>query len=102
MSRIALPLDRQCDLAGLDVPIREYRFAPPRRFRFDYAWLSRWLAAEVDGAVWILGRHSRGAGIESDCEKVNLAIERGWTVARFTTGMVADGRALATLERLLK
>ena len=76
--------------------------APPRRFRFDFAWVPEQLAAEVDGAVWTGGRHARGAGIESDCEKVNLAIERGWKVLRFTTGMVESGAALNTLERLFR
>lgn len=23
---------------GMPEPMREYRFAPPRRFRFDFAW----------------------------------------------------------------
>jgi len=99
---VNLPLDRQCQAAHLPIPIREHRFAPPRRFRFDFAWPEYQLAAEVDGAVWTGGRHARGAGIESDCEKFNLAIVNGWKVCRFTVGMVADGRALNTLERLLR
>ncbi len=102
MSRAVLPLDRQCLVAGLAMPQPEYRFCPPRRFRFDYAWPEHLLAAEVDGAIWVQGRHTRGAGVEADMEKFNLALEHGWRVARFSTAMVADGRALATLERLLK
>lgn len=98
----ALPLDLQCQLAGLPAPVKELVFAKPRRFRFDFAWPDRKLAAEVDGAVWSGGRHTRGAGVESDCEKVNLALALGWRVARFSTGMVRDGRALHTLETLLR
>jgi len=102
MARAVLSLDQQCKAAGLPEPIREYRFCATRKFRFDYAWEFLKLAAEVDGSIWTGGRHSRGAGIESDCEKVNLAVELGWQVCRFTTSMVADGRALNTLQRLLK
>ena len=97
-----LPLEVQCLAAGLPVPVKELRFAPPRRFRFDYAWPEHLLACECDGAIWTGGRHSRGSGIESDCEKFNLALEHGWRVARVTTGMVKDGSALATIQRLLK
>ena len=100
--RASLPLDQQCRLAGLPVPETELRFAPPRRFRFDYAWPDHQLAAEVDGAIWTGGRHTRGVGFERDMEKLNLALLHGWRVARFSTSMVADGRALGVLEQLLK
>ena len=63
MRRMTLSLDRQCAAAKLELPVMEYRFAPPRRFRFDYCWPSRKLAAEVDGAVWTNGRHSAAAAL---------------------------------------
>ena len=49
---------------GLAAPIREHRFAPPRRWRFDYAWPDRRLALEVEGGTWTGGRHVRGRGYE--------------------------------------
>ena len=87
--------------AGLPVPCREYRFAPPRRWRFDYAWPDRRLALEVEGGTWAGGRHVRGKGYEGDCEKYNAAALLGWTVLRVTTAMLNDGRALALLEEAL-
>jgi very-short-patch-repair endonuclease len=84
--------------AGLPAPIREYRFAPPRRWRFDYAWPAHQLALEVEGGVWTGGRHVRGKGYEADCEKYNAAALAGWTVLRVTTAMIRDGRALTLLE----
>ena len=99
----SLPLDRQCQLAGLPKPETEYMFArPERRWRFDYAWPSLLISAEVDGAVYTQGRHVRGKGFENDMEKLNEALIRGWRVLRFSTGMVNDGRALTVLERALK
>lgn len=68
----------------LPQPLREYRFSPKRRFRFDLAWPKNKLAVEIDGGVWSGGRHTRGAGFERDAEKLNLAISLGWKVLRFT------------------
>src|SRR5690348_7925662 len=84
--------------AGLPEPIREYRFAPPRRWRFDLAWPSFRVALEIEGGTWAGGRHVRGEGFERDAEKYNAATLAGWRVLRVTTGMVRDGRALALLE----
>ena len=69
-------------------PVREYRFALPRRFRFDFAWPSERVAVELEGGIWMRGRHVRGKGYEKDCEKYNLAALRGWRVLRFTRGML--------------
>lgn len=97
-----MSLDRQCELAGLPRPVSELRFAPPRRWRFDFAWEHIRLACEVEGAVFAGGRHTRGLGFEKDAEKYAEALLRGWRVLRVTTGMVRDGRALGYLERLLR
>jgi hypothetical protein len=81
--------------AGLPAPIREYRFAPPRLWRFDLAWPFLRLALEIEGGTWTAGRHVRGKGYENDCEKYNAAALAGWRVLRVTTDMIQDGRALA-------
>lgn len=111
-------LDEQLMDAGLPKACHEYRWAAHlvglgrgvrqrlaeaglQDWRFDFAWPDLLLAAEVEGGVWTQGRHTRGGGYEGDCEKYNSAQERGWTVLRFTTGMVADGRALEMLKRIL-
>lgn len=89
----------QVSAARLPAPVVEHRFAPPRRWRFDLAWPATRVALEIEGATWVAGRHSRGSGFESDCEKYNEAAIAGWTVLRVTADMVVDGRALAFLER---
>jgi len=86
-------------VSGLPLPEMEYRFAPPRRWRFDHAWPDQMLAMEVEGGVWTGGRHVRGKGYERDCEKYNEATLRGWRVLRVTTQMLNDGRAIVLLER---
>jgi very-short-patch-repair endonuclease len=74
-----------CRALGLPEPTREYRFAEPRRWRFDFAWIPQRLAVEVEGGTFVRGRHVRGKGIENDCHKYNAAVVRGWRVLRFTT-----------------
>lgn len=85
----------------LPAPVQEYVFAPPRKWRFDFAWPDRMVALEVEGGTWISGAHTRGRHFESDAEKYNEAALRGWRVLRVTTDMVDDGRALGFVERAL-
>ncbi len=80
----------------------EYRFDPQRRWAFDFAWPERMLALEVEGGTWQGGRHTSGAGFERDCEKYNHATLAGWRVLRFTSGMIADGSAIAVVEKALE
>lgn len=79
-------------------PVREHRFVPDRRWRFDFAWPDRMLAVEVEGGVWNGGRHTRGAGYERDAEKYNRAAILGWRVLRFSTQQVQRGEAVAALR----
>lgn len=77
----------------LPPPTPEYRFAPPRRWRFDRCFVDRKIAIELEGGVWNGGRHARGAGIVGDCIKYNCATVEGWRVLRFTTDMLRDDPA---------
>jgi len=85
----------------LSVPSREYRFAPPRRWRFDFAWPAIKLAVEVEGGTWSGGRHTRGAGFAKDCEKYNAAASLGWRVLRFTKEMIEDRTAIEMIRGAL-
>jgi very-short-patch-repair endonuclease len=87
---------------GLPVPVREHRFHPVRKWRFDFAWPGRMIAVEVEGGTWTRGRHTRGAGYERDTEKYNTATEYGWKVYRFTSGQVERGEAIEHIERILR
>ncbi len=86
-----LAIELRC--CGLDGFEREWVFAPPRRYRFDFAWPHERLAVEVEGGIHIRGRHTRPAGYAADCAKYNLAVLCGWRVLRFTGEMVRGGTA---------
>ena len=87
---------------GLPAPKLEHPFAryadPPRKFRFDYAWISERIALEVQGGTWINGRHSRGG---ADHEKMNLAQVMGWDVYQCTPQELKKGTIIPTLKRAI-
>jgi very-short-patch-repair endonuclease len=88
--------------AKMPAPVLELPFAAPeRRFRADLAWPDAHLLAEVDGATYSQGRHSRGVGIHRDCVKQSLAAALGYRTMRFDKQMVESGEALALVERAL-
>jgi hypothetical protein len=91
--------------AGLPEPEFEWRFHPTRKWRFDLAWPGHKVALEVDGGIWVAGRHSRGAGVKADWEKVNTAQLLGWRVFKcepkdLTTMDTADMIRMALNDHL--
>lgn len=82
--------------------VREHRFSPPRRWRFDIAWPELFVAVEIEGGVWTGGRHVRGLGYENDLRKYNAANRLGWHVFRYTPKMVLDGDARLELEEVFR
>jgi len=79
---------------------REYRFAPPRRYRFDFAYPEKKVAIECEGGSFTLGRHNRSTGFRDDCRKYNLAVLSGWKVLRYTKEMLESGEAVDEIKAL--
>lgn len=73
---------RVCSAALQTECIREYRFHPTRKWRFDYALPQYMIALEVEGGVWTGGRHTSPKGFLRDMEKYNTAELMGWRVFR--------------------
>lgn len=94
----------QCRLSGFPVLRPEVQFDPTRKWRLDFVFLSidYLLAVEIDGGTYSQGRHTRGAGYEEDCRKINEAQIAGYTVLRFTGAMVKSGEALDQTEHALR
>lgn len=63
-------------------PVREFRFHPVRKWRFDFAWPDKMIAVEVEGGSWSGGSHVNPIGFAKDCEKYNQATKMGWRVYR--------------------
>ena len=93
--------EQLCLSEGLPQPEREFQFAPPRKWRFDFSWFAQQVALEVDGGVWTGGRHTRGKGFVADIEKLNEAAVLGWCVLRCTTSDIESCAVFALLRRAL-
>lgn len=94
-------MHKQILLECPEQPLREYCFAPPRRWRFDFAWPNIKLAVEVHGGIWISGRHNRPSGFSRDLAKMNKAQMLGWRVLQFTRKDVEDGLAIESIVDLM-
>lgn len=107
--RLELALLQQIRAARIDEPSRQYKFHAKRRWAFDFAWTDLdphfnaipGVAVEVDGGTWSGGRHTRGAGYEKDCEKLNEAVCLGWRVIRVTGAHIKSGKAIEWIQRAL-
>lgn len=64
--------------------VKEFKFHPVRKWRFDYAIPEHKIALEVEGGVWTGGRHTSPKGFLGDIEKYNTATLMGWRVFRTT------------------
>lgn len=80
---------------GLPMPVRDFKFAPSRKWQLDFAWpwaKSRTtgrdllIAIEIQGGTKNIGksRHSSPAGMKNDADKHNAAVAKGWRVLFFT------------------
>lgn len=87
--------------AGYPEPVKEFKFHPTRKYRFDLCWPSSMVAFEREGGVWSGGRHVRGKGYESDAEKYSWAAIMGWCVVRASTRQIESGLALTLLLEAL-
>lgn len=90
-----------CKQEGIPEPIREFQFAQPRKWRFDYCWYPQSLALEVDGGLYVGGAHVRGARIEQTHEKENAAAARGWRVLHCSPAKLCTPATIEALRAAL-
>ena len=76
---------------------REFRFHPERKWRADFAHIESRTLIEIEGGIYIQGRHNRAAGFIADAEKYLEAFLAGWSVVRLTSAQISA----PTVERLI-
>lgn len=86
---------------GIEV-VAEHRFHPTRMWRFDYAISEHRIAIEIDGGVWIEGRHNRPKGYIADLDKFNNAAALGWRVLKFTPQQQHTIKALRLIKEAIE
>ena len=77
--------------------VREYQFDEIRGWAFDFCWVERRIAVEVDGRG-----HNKDNRYYADIEKCNHAALQGWLVLHCTTAMIDDLSGLALVKRALQ
>lgn len=94
----------QLRMLGLSEPCRQYRFHPVRHWLFDFAWPDIRLAVEVEGGLWVRGRHNSPKGFIGDCEKYGEAAVLGWQVVRVPTDWIGlrDWQAAELVARTIR
>lgn len=81
--------------------VKEYRFHPDRKWRFDYAIPDHKVALEVEGGVWTGGRHTSSVGFINDIEKYNTATALGWRVVRTIPKELYTSKTLDLIKCLI-
>lgn len=71
-------------------PEEEIKFHPTRKWRIDAGYSDIKLGFEVEGGIWVGGRHVNPIGFEKDCEKYNAATMLGWKLYRLTPKMIKE------------
>jgi len=99
---MSIALATVCRAVGLPEPVAEHRFHPLRKWRFDWAWVPQRCALEVQGGLFVGGRHARGPALMKEHEKLNAAAALGWRVCYVTPAQVRDGSWLPIIEAALK
>jgi very-short-patch-repair endonuclease len=76
----------------------EFRLIPGRKFRVDYYYPSHKVIVELEGGIFVAGRHVRAIGYSNDCYKYSLLSLLGYKLIRLTSIMLDDGRAAELLK----
>jgi very-short-patch-repair endonuclease len=89
-----------CLSVNLKGVIKEYRFHQQRRWRIDYAFPEIKLAIEIEGGIWIKGRHINPMGFKKDMEKYNALVEFGWYLLRYEPKKIDYSQIKRVYEKL--
>jgi len=87
---------------GIPEPVFEHRFHSTRKWRLDIAWPEYRLALEVQGGIFVRGRHSRGAAMLKEWEKLNELACMGWRVIYCQPRDLCTQDMVVTIKRALK
>ena len=119
MGKSALEAEFELILMANKIPYsREFMFHDTRKWRFDFVVLDGFkinlqdkieikksaqkhkLAIEIEGGIFVNGRHNRPSGYVNDMLKYNEAVINGWRVLRYTTPQFR-GTAIEDIKRIV-
>lgn len=80
-------------------PVSEYQFDTNRKWRFDFAFLVSHVAVEIEGGLYLNGRHVQAKGYQQDLHKYNRATELGWRMLRYSPQML-KGDPISVIQQI--
>jgi hypothetical protein len=83
------------------IAVPEYKFHPERKWRFDFAFVDSLVALECQGGLFTNGRHSRGAALLKEHEKLNEAAARGWRILFTTPDKLCMAETVEIIKRAI-
>lgn len=98
---------------GIPKPETEYKFHETRKWKMDFAWPDNWsgicvtipihrpVCLEVQGGIFIQGRHSRGAAMLKEWEKLNEVACMGYRVLYCQPKDLCTAEMAAIIKRAL-
>lgn len=87
---------------NIPTPVPEYRFSLNRKWRIDYAWPEYQIAMEIEGGIYIGGRHINPKGYIKDQEKYNNLAEIGWQLLRYQPKRINFFQIKSTIENKIR
>ena len=98
MSRLAGQFERLWKLHGGPALTKEVKFHPTRRWRWDFCNSRAMAAIEINGGVFVGGRHSRGMGQVNDAEKLREGTYLGWNCLTFTSRCLSSANIRRAID----
>jgi hypothetical protein len=86
----------------LPAAVAEHPFCDGRKWRFDFAFPAQRVAVEVQGGVFMGGRHTRGAALLKEYEKWRAAAMLGWRILPCIPQEVCTTRFARELQAALE
>jgi hypothetical protein len=68
---------------------------------FDFAFVDSLVALECQGGLFTNGRHSRGAALLKEHEKLNEAAARGWRILFTTPDKLCMAETVEIIKRAI-
>ena len=90
-----------CDRTKIPLPVQQLRFAAGRDYRADFAWPDHRLLVEVDGGLWIGGKHAIALHETRRQRRRIYAQALGWSIVEVGPPDVRSGAACDLIERWL-
>lgn len=98
LEEIFIDLWTKCDGPLLK---REVFIVPGKRWRVDFAHCKSKTAIEIEGGVYMMGRHQRPAGFSEDCKKYLAITLLGWRVIRLTGSQLSEETIRSIIEFII-